>query len=110
MLSRSDFLMSRYERDVQILVDRQVVQQVVALKHESDVLLVQLRAILGGQLVHRLIEKVVVASPGAVVHADDVQQRGLSGARRSHNRDELSLLDVEIDPTKDVGPAGAVCV
>ena len=34
------------ERDLEVLVDRQVVQQVVALEHEADVLLLQLEALL----------------------------------------------------------------
>ena len=57
--------------------------------------LCSLRAILGAELVHRLIEEVVLAGPRAVVHADDVQQRRLAGARRPHDRDELAFLDVE---------------
>ena len=34
------------ERNLEVLVDRQVVEQVIALEHEADVLLVQLRALL----------------------------------------------------------------
>ena len=62
------------------------------------------------QLVHRLIEEVVLAGPGAVVHADDVQQRRFAGARRAHDRDELAFLDVEVDAAQHVAAAGAVRV
>jgi hypothetical protein len=96
------------ERDVEVFVDREVIEQVVALKHEADVLLVQLGAILGRELVHRLVEKVVLPRPRAVVHADDVQQRRLSGARRPHDGDELPLLHIQVDPAQHVRAARAV--
>src|SRR5438045_607773 len=35
------------ERNLQVLVHRQVVEQVIALKHEADVLLVQFRTLFG---------------------------------------------------------------
>ena len=90
------------ERDVEVLVDGEVIEQVIALEHEADVLLVQLGAVLRAELVHRLIEEVVLAGPGAVVHADDVEQRRLAGARRPHDRDELALLDVDVDAPQHV--------
>ena len=41
MLSRSDFLMFRYESGIlEVLVHRQRVQQMIALKDEAEVLLV----------------------------------------------------------------------
>ena len=69
--------MSRFSYTVQ------VIQEVVALEDEADVLLVELRAILGRQLVDRLVEEVVVARPRAVVHADDVEQRRLARRPRA---------------------------
>ena len=51
----------------------------------------------GGSCVDRVSHQVVLAAPGAVVHAEDVQQRGLAGAGRPHDRDELAGLDVERD-------------
>ena len=36
----------------------------------------------------------------AVVHAEDVQQRGLAGARRPHDRDEFARLDIERNPAQ----------
>ena len=72
--------------------------------------LVQLGALLRVQPVHRLVDEVVLAGPRAVVHAEDVEQRRLAGARRPHDRDELALLDVEVDAAQDVGAADAVRV
>ena len=98
------------ERNLQVLVHRQVVEQVIALKHEADVLLVQFRALLRIQTMDRLIHEVVLAGPRAVVHAEDVEQRRLAGARRPHDRDELALLDVDVHAPQHVGAADAVRV
>ena len=70
--------------------------------------LVQLGALLRGQAVDRLIHEVVLAGPGRVVHAENVQERRLAGARRPHDRDELAILDVEIDAAQHVGASDAV--
>jgi len=98
------------ERNVEVLVDREVIEQVIALEHEPDVLLVEPRAILRRELVYRLIEEVVLAGPRAVVHADDVQERGLAGAGRPHDGDELAVLHIEVDAAQHVRAAGAVRV
>ena len=49
----------------------------------------------------------VLAAPGAVMQAEDVQQGRLAGARGSHDRDELARLDLERDPPQRVGLPGA---
>ena len=98
------------QRHVEVLVHRQMIEQVIALEHEADVLLVQPRAILRAQPVHRLAAEVVLAGPRAVVHADDVQQRRFAGARRPHDRDELAVLDVERDAPQHPRPGRAVRV
>src|SRR5580765_3132637 len=48
-------------------------------------------------LMHRMAVEEELARPGAVVHADDVQQRRLARARWPHDRHELAILDVDID-------------
>ena len=59
---------------------------------------------------HGLIEKVILAGPCAVVHADDVEQRRLSRTRRPHDGNELPLFDIEVDPAQHVRAARAVGV
>ena len=54
-----------------MLVHGQVVQQMIALKHEADVSFVQLGAILGLQPVHRIVEELVLAGPVRVMHPED---------------------------------------
>src|SRR5436190_12524304 len=50
----------------------------------------------------RHIVEVKFAVPRLVVHADDMQQRRLTGAGRPHDRDELAHLDVEIDAPQHI--------
>ncbi len=57
-----------------------------------------------------LDKEVVLTMPGAVVHADDVQERRFPRARRPHDGDELSLLHVQVDAAEHVGAAGAMRV
>ncbi len=81
----------------QIFEDRQIVDQVIALKHESDVCLMQLIALLDVEFVDRFAKKVVVPGPSAIEHSHDAQQRGFSGPGRPHNRHEFTGLNVQID-------------
>src|SRR5437763_17048195 len=59
------------ERDFKILVHGQVIEQVVTLKDETDVLLVQFVAPLLLEFVDGLLIKVILARPRAVEHAED---------------------------------------
>src|SRR5262249_43074442 len=85
------------EREVEVLGDRQIVQQVVALEDEPDVALVKGRALLRTERVDRMSEEVELARPGGVEHAEDPEEGRLARARGTHDGDELSLRDVEID-------------
>ena len=85
------------ERDIEVLEDREIVNQVVALKDESDVALVQFVALLDVELVHGLIEEVILAAPCAVEHSDDAQQSRFSRARGPHNGHKLARQNVQVD-------------
>ncbi|MBV8202867.1 MAG: ATP-binding cassette domain-containing protein, partial [Acidobacteria bacterium] len=93
------------QRQVQVLGDGEAVEQVIGLEDEADVLLGDLRPLLGLHHVDGLIEQVVLADPGAVEHAEDRQQRRLAGAGRPHHGDELPLPDLEVDAAQHVGGA-----
>src|SRR5262249_1369607 len=82
----------------------------VALEHEPDVPVSKLIALILIKFVDRLIEKIIFPSPSSIVHANQVQQRGFARARRSHNRDELALPDIDIDAPQDECLADAVGV
>ena len=98
MLSRSPLLdIPVRQRNIEVFVHGQRVEQVIALKNEADVPLLNLEAVLLAQLVNGMIAEVVLAGPRGIVHAEHVQQRRLAGARRSHDGDELSFADIETD-------------
>src|SRR5215471_11774354 len=82
------------ERNVQILINSEAVQQMVLLKDKTDVPLVQLNPVFRFQFVNGLAEKVVLTLPDAVEHSDDREQRGLPGTRRSHDGEEIALSDI----------------
>jgi hypothetical protein len=50
-----------------------------------------------------VLEELVLARPRPIEHADDPEERGLSRARRPHDRDELALTDVEVDASEYPG-------
>ena len=50
----------------------------------------------------------VFAGPGAIVHADQMQQRGFARAGGSHDGDELAFLDIDVDAAQHEGLGGAV--
>src|SRR6185437_5293749 len=77
--------------------DREIVEQVVLLKDEPDVLLVQGDAVLRLHLVDLLVEQLVFAGPLAVEHAEDREQGRLARPRRPHDGDELTTMDVHGD-------------
>jgi hypothetical protein len=79
----------------------------VLLEDEADVLLVERDALLVTHRVDRLPKQVVLPTPAAVEHAEDAEERRLSGAGWPHHRHELPRLDVERDPPKDVESAGS---
>src|SRR5579872_6290647 len=93
------------ERHVQVFVDRQIVQQVIALKDEADVLPVQLGPLLAIELVHDMVEEVELARPGVIQHAKNAEQRGLPRPRRPHDGDEFARLDVHIDAAQYISHA-----
>src|SRR5437868_13964000 len=90
------------ERNIEIFGNRQIIEQMVLLEYESDVFLVQLRALLQVELMDRLLEQVVLTAPGAVEHSNDAEQRRFSRTGRPHNGYEVAFLNVDRDAPQDV--------
>src|SRR5262249_7732676 len=86
------------KRNIKILKYRQAIEQVITLKHKPDIPIPEIIPLVLIQLVNRLIEEVILAAPGAVMHSDQVKQSGLTRARGPHDRDELALFDLGVDP------------
>ena len=60
------------QRHLEVLGDRQVVEQVVTLKDESNVLTTERLAVLRLELMHRLTDELELTLPRRVVHAEDM--------------------------------------
>src|SRR3954452_19602006 len=77
--NRSPFLfpdMPIGERDVEVLVNGEVVQQVVLLKDEPDLLVAQRAAGIRLELMNRGLLEIILPGPGVIMHAEHVQKRG----------------------------------
>src|SRR5688572_18548906 len=90
------------ERDVEVFGDGEVVDEMILLEDEADMRLVESHALLRVHPMHRLAGEPVFAAPAVIQHAEHCQQRRLSGARGSHDGDELARVDDEGDETQDV--------
>ena len=83
------------QRQLDVLIDVQLVDEVEALEHEADVAFAELGALLLLQAADLLAEQLVGALGGVVQEAEDVEQRGFAAARRPHDGDELAVVDGE---------------
>src|SRR5689334_18404178 len=95
------------ERDVEVLRDGEVVEQVVLLEDEPDVLLVELDPLLRLQPVDLVVEQPILARPVVIEHPEDREQGRLARPRRPHDGHELPGLDGQADPPQQEGLAGS---
>ena len=91
------------QRQLDVLIDVQLVDEVEALEHEADVALAELGALPLLQLSDLLPQQLVAARGGVVQEAEDVEQRGFAAARRPHHGDELAVLYFERDTVQREG-------
>ena len=91
------------ERQLDVLVDGQVADQVEALEDEPDLAVADARPLGERQVGDRLAVEHVVAVGRRVEQAENRQQRGLAAARRPGDGDVLAALDLEVDPGERVG-------
>ena len=75
--------------------------EVEVLEHEADFAVPDLREFVILRILHIGAVEPVGSLGRAVEHADHVHQRRFSGAGRADNRDELSLLHVQINPMQN---------
>jgi|ERR1017187_5517933 hypothetical protein len=74
----------------------------IALKNETNLLVAQGRALFWLELMHRGLAKKVFATPGVIVHAENVEKRRFPGAGRAHDGNEFPFREIEIDIAQDV--------
>src|SRR5439155_419017 len=63
------------ERDIEVLGDRQVVQQMIALENKADIALIEFDALLRAERMNRLVLEKVFPAPAGIKHTEQVQQR-----------------------------------
>ena len=85
------------QRQFHVLQRGQHRNQVELLEDEADVLVAPVRDLAVAQLAQVVAQHADLAAGGAVHGGDQVQQRGLAGARRPHQRHELALVDLDVD-------------
>src|SRR5262249_26091751 len=90
------------ERDLEIFVNRQVVEQMVLLENKTDVFIAEGGSFLGLQMMDRGVVENIFPGPAVVVHAEDMEQCGFSSARWAHHRNELALRNFKVDVPKNI--------
>ena len=85
------------ERQLDILQRRRARQQRERLEDEADGAVAHLRELAVAQVRHELPVQPVAAAVGGVEATDDVHQRGLAAARRSHDRGVIAAADHQVD-------------
>src|SRR6185312_17007764 len=78
------------QRQIEVLPDLEIVDQVIVLEDESDLVALQRLAVLRVELLDRDAVELVMAAPFAVHEAEHVEQRALARAARPHDADELA--------------------
>jgi hypothetical protein len=90
------------ERQLHVLVDRQVADQVERLEDEADLPVADLRPLRRGQVLHRLAHQPVDARARGVEEPQDGEERRLPAARRTRDRHELPRLDLQVHVRESV--------
>src|SRR5210317_720125 len=85
------------ESELDVLGDVQFVDEVEVLKDKADILLANLAASRLRIRRNVFIKEVIFALARIVEHTDDIQKRGLTAARWSHDGDEVTLFDFQVD-------------
>src|SRR5690348_13874827 len=89
------------KREVDILRDGEIIEQVITLKNHSDVAFGEFRAYFPLHAVNSALAEPVFAIPTVVEKRQDAEQRGFARARRTHDGDELAFLDFQVDAAQD---------
>ncbi len=85
------------QRQLHVLVDRQVLDEVERLKDETDLGVAYAGALGVIELLHRLAVQRVAPGRGCIEQRQNGEERGLAASGRSFDRDELSLPYLEMN-------------
>ena len=90
------------ERNLEVLVNSQVIEEMILLENKSDLFVAQRRTFFCLEMMDRGVAKKIFAAPAVIVHSKNVKERGFSSARRAHDRNEFAFLDVDVDVAQDI--------
>src|SRR5439155_20072401 len=76
--------------NIEVLVNRQIIEQMILLENGSDLLISQRGALFRFQMMHRGFIEKIFAGPSGIVHAENVQESRLARARWSHHRNKIA--------------------
>src|SRR5947207_7151407 len=85
------------QRQLDILINGEVVDQIEGLKDEADAAASDPRPLRRGERGHRAAVEKVLTAGGRVEEAEDGEQGRFAAAGRTLDRDELAALNFEID-------------
>src|SRR5881394_625158 len=83
--------------NIEVLVNRQIIEQMILLENESDLLISQRGALFRFQMMHRGFIEKIFAGPSVIVHAENVQESRLARARWSHHRNKIAGGNIKVD-------------
>src|SRR5665213_1614219 len=84
------------ERNLQVLVNGEVIEEVVILEDEPDIFLLEFKTPFFVELVDRLVSELIFTAPRGIVQAQDVQQGGFAGSGRPHDGKKVTFLDFKV--------------
>src|SRR5436190_1136060 len=84
------------ERQLDILGDGEVANQIEGLEHEADPPVADPRSLRRRQVSHRLVLEQVAPVARRIEQTEDGEQRRLAAPRRAVDRDVLTLADLEV--------------
>ena len=88
------------QRDLDVLGDRQLGDEVEGLEDEADLLAAHAGELVVAELLDRLAVELVAARGRPVEAAEEVHERRLARTRRTHDRDVLAARDHEVEPAE----------
>src|SRR5258708_13566942 len=84
------------KRQINIYLNREIVEQMVAVENHAHIPLRQFGPLLALQMMNRFLAKPVLTGPLVVQKREHVKQRRLPCSRRSHHGNKFSLLNLQI--------------
>ena len=88
------------QRELDVLDDRVLLDQVVRLEDEADVAAPDLGQLVVAELGDVAVAEDVLAAGGSVEAAEQVEHRALARARGAHDGDVLALIEIDRDPRR----------